>query len=76
MKNVLLKNLHQSNKVSSINVINELIMLHKKGVLTDEELSSLLRIAGAEYIESEVNKRITDFLEDNLYSITSGMSYV
>ncbi len=75
MNNVLLKNLHQSNKISSVNIINELIMLHKKGVLSDEELSSLLRIAGAEYIESEVNKRIENILEDKIYSLTSGALY-
>jgi hypothetical protein len=76
MNNVLLKKLHQSNKVSSTNVINELIMLHKKGVLTDEELSALLRIAGVEYITSEVNKRINSILEDKFYSLTSGVLHV
>lgn len=63
MMNVLLKSIHPSNRTNSANIISEVIMLHKKGIITDDELATLIRVVGAEYVESEITSKVNKVLE-------------
>ncbi len=67
MMNVLLKSIHPSNRTDSANIINEIIMLHKKGIITNDELATLIRVLGAEYVESEITNKVNEVLEKKIY---------
>lgn len=59
----VLKHLHSSNRSASLKMLDEIILLHKQGILSDEELAELVRITGAHYVEEEVNKKLERALE-------------
>lgn len=64
---VLLKSVHSSNRKDSASIINEVILLHKKGIISDDELATLIRVLGAEYIESEITNKVNEVLEKKIY---------
>lgn len=75
--NVLLKSINPSNKTDSANIINDVIMLHKKGIITDDELATLIRVLGAEHFESEITNKVNEALEGKIYPYLKLMaSYV
>lgn len=77
MMNVLLKSIHSSNRTDSANIINEVIMLHRRGIISDDELATLIRVLGAEYFESEITGKVNNVLEKKIYPyFKSMMSYV
>ena len=72
-----MKNIHQRNKTDSMNIISEILMLHKKGILTDEEFAALMRIIGANFVETELSNKINKTLRSKINPYFSlGASYV
>jgi len=60
----MLSTIHPSNVLNSRNALNEIILLHNKGILTDDEFTNLVRIISARVVESEIEKRIADVLSN------------
>jgi len=56
--------LQPSNRLDSQNALNELIMLHRRGILTDSEFNRLVRIASNAYVNTEFEERIVKALEN------------
>ncbi len=48
-------------------MVEELVSLHEKGVLTDEEFQKLIRIVGANYVEQEISNRVNEAIEEKIY---------
>ena len=56
-----------SNVKPPIELIGEIVTLHKKGIITDAEFESLTRVIGAHFIENELELKIKKALEDKIY---------
>ena len=48
-------------------MVEELVALHEKGVLTDDEFQKLIRVFSANYIEREISNRVNEALEEKIY---------
>jgi hypothetical protein len=48
-------------------MIQELVNLHKRGVLTDVEFEKLIRISSANFIEREISNKVNKSIEEKLF---------
>lgn len=48
-------------------MIKELVELHKKGILTDEEFSTLISVLGAKFVENEVTEQVNETIENQIF---------
>jgi hypothetical protein len=48
-------------------MIQELVNLHKRGVLTDVEFEKLIRISSASFIEREISNKVNKSIEEKLF---------
>jgi hypothetical protein len=48
-------------------MIQELVNLHKRGVLTDVEFESLIRVIGANYVEHEISVKVNEAIEQRFF---------
>ncbi len=58
-------------------MIQELVDLHKRGVLTDVEFENLIRVIGANYVEYEVSNKVNDAIEQKIFPhLFGGLKFV
>ncbi len=67
MRNLLLKPIYSGNRTNCANLISEVVMLRRKGILTDEEFNALIRIVESDYIETEVTNQVNETIENKIY---------
>jgi hypothetical protein len=48
-------------------MIQELVDLHKRGVLTDVEFEKLIRISSASFMEKEISNKVNKSIEEKLF---------
>jgi hypothetical protein len=48
-------------------MIQELVNLHKRGILTDVEFEKLIRISSASFIEREISNKVNKSIEEKLF---------
>ncbi len=48
-------------------MVEELVSLHEKGVLSDDEFQKLIRVVGANYIEQKISNRVNEAIEEKIY---------
>jgi ribosomal protein S13 len=53
-------------------MIEELVSLHKRGILTDDEFEKIIRIVSSNYIEQEISKKVNETIEDKILPLFYG----
>jgi hypothetical protein len=58
-------------------MIQELVDLHKRGVLTDVEFEKLIRISSASFIEREISNKVNKSIEEKFFpQLFGGLKFV
>jgi hypothetical protein len=47
-------------------MVEEIVSLHKRGILTDDEFEKIIRVVSSNYIEQEISKKVNKSLENKI----------
>jgi hypothetical protein len=73
MTHLGLQSIH--SKKSTLELINKLLALKERGIITDAELSLLLTYIGNEYVEAELDRKLRQVFGKIYSSINLEASY-
>ncbi len=55
------------NTVNTKELLHNVVDLHKRGVLSDDEFESLIKVIGSEFVVSEISDIFTETIERNIH---------
>lgn len=67
--------LRPSNKTRLTNIANDLVRLHRQGIITSEDLDLLFRVITSNYVEAEVSLKVDQIFNRKIAPLLA-LSYV